>query len=52
MIPDQLRLVPVYLMMVDFPMTGWNLTQTLTGYVFFGAASRSRRASSSCASTS
>ena len=38
MIPDQLRLVPVYLMMVDFPLTGWNLTQTLQGYVFFGSS--------------
>ena len=38
MIPDQLRLVPVYLMMVDFPITGWNLTQTLHGYVFFGSS--------------
>ena len=38
MIPDQLRLVPVYLMMVDFPLTGWNLTQTLHGYVFFGSS--------------
>ena len=38
MIPDQLRLVPVYLMMVDFPVTGWNLTQTLHGYVFFGTS--------------
>ena len=38
MIPDQLRLVPVYLMMVDFPVTDWNLTQTLHGYVFFGTS--------------
>ena len=38
MIPDQLRLVPVYLMMIDFPITGWNLTQTLHGYVFFGSS--------------
>ena len=38
MIPDQLRLVPIYLMMVDFPLTGWNLTQTLRGYVFFGSS--------------
>ncbi len=36
MIPDQLRLVPVFLMMVDFPVTGWNLTQTHQGYIFFG----------------
>ena len=38
MIPDQLRLVPVYLMMIDFPVTGWNLTQSLQGYVFFGTS--------------
>ena len=38
MIPDQLRLVPMYLMMIDFPLTGWNLTQTLHGYVFFGSS--------------
>jgi multiple sugar transport system permease protein len=38
MIPDQLRLVPVYLMMVDFPVTDWNLTQTRHGYVFFGTS--------------
>jgi multiple sugar transport system permease protein len=38
MIPDQLRLVPVYLMMVDFPLTDWNLTQTRHGYVFFGTS--------------
>ena len=38
MIPDQLRLVPVYLMMVDFPITDWNLTQTRHGYVFFGTS--------------
>lgn len=38
MIPDQLRLVPVYLMMIDFPLTGWNLTQSLPGYVFFGSS--------------
>jgi multiple sugar transport system permease protein len=38
MIPDQLRLVPVYLMMVDFPVTNSNLTQTLHGYVFFGTS--------------
>ena len=25
MIPDQLRLVPVYLMLIDFPHTAWNL---------------------------
>ena len=38
MIPDPLRLVPVYLMMIDFPLTGWNLTQSLHGYVFFGTS--------------
>jgi multiple sugar transport system permease protein len=38
MIPDQLRLVPVYLMMIDFPVTDWNLTQTRHGYVFFGTS--------------
>jgi multiple sugar transport system permease protein len=38
MIPDQLRLVPVFLMMIDFPLTGWNLTQTKHGYIFFGTS--------------
>jgi multiple sugar transport system permease protein len=38
MIPDQLRLVPVFLMMIDFPVTGWNLTQTHHGYIFFGTS--------------
>jgi multiple sugar transport system permease protein len=38
MIPDQLRLVPVFLMMIDFPVTDWNLTQTRHGYVFFGTS--------------
>jgi multiple sugar transport system permease protein len=38
MIPDQLRLVPVFLMMIDFPGTGWNLTQTHHGYIFFGTS--------------
>jgi multiple sugar transport system permease protein len=33
MIPDQLRLVPVYLLLSDFPITGWNLVQTFRGYV-------------------
>jgi multiple sugar transport system permease protein len=33
MIPDQLRLVPVYLILTDFPLTGWNLVQTFRGYV-------------------
>jgi multiple sugar transport system permease protein len=33
MIPDQLRLVPVYLILTDFPLTHWNLTQTFQGYV-------------------
>ena len=31
MIPDQLRLVPVYLMMVDFPITDWNLVADAPG---------------------
>jgi multiple sugar transport system permease protein len=38
MIPDQLRLVPVYLMMIDFPLTGWNLVATKQGYIFYGAS--------------
>jgi multiple sugar transport system permease protein len=38
MIPDQLRLVPVFLMMIDFPITDWNLTGTKQGYVFFGSS--------------
>jgi multiple sugar transport system permease protein len=38
MIPDQLRLVPVFLMLVDFPLAGWNLTQTQHGYIFFGTS--------------
>jgi multiple sugar transport system permease protein len=38
MIPDQLRLVPVYLMMVDFPVTGTNFAGTKEGYVFFGSS--------------
>jgi multiple sugar transport system permease protein len=38
MIPDQLRLVPVYLMMIDFPLTGWNLVATKHGYIFYGAS--------------
>jgi multiple sugar transport system permease protein len=38
MIPDQLRLVPVFLMMIDFPVTGWNLVGTKHGYVFFGSS--------------
>jgi multiple sugar transport system permease protein len=38
MIPDQLRLVPIYLMMTDFPITHWNLVQTKEGYVFFGSS--------------
>ena len=33
MIPDQLRLVPVYLMLIDFPVTGWNLIGTYQGFV-------------------
>lgn len=38
MIPDQLRLVPVFLMMIDFPVTDWNLTGTKHGYIFFGTS--------------
>jgi multiple sugar transport system permease protein len=38
MIPDQLRLVPVYLMMIDFPVTGWNLVATKYGYIFYGTS--------------
>lgn len=38
MIPDQLRLVPIFLMMIDFPVTDWNLTGTKQGYVFFGSS--------------
>jgi hypothetical protein len=37
-IPDQLRLVPVYLMMIDFPVTNWNLVGTREGYIFFGTS--------------
>jgi multiple sugar transport system permease protein len=33
MIPDQLRLVPVYLMLIDFPFVGWNLVGTYQGFV-------------------
>lgn len=33
MIPDQLRLVPVYLLLTDFPLTSWNLIQTFRGYI-------------------
>jgi multiple sugar transport system permease protein len=33
MIPDQLRLVPVFLMLIDFPVTGWNLIGSYQGYV-------------------
>jgi multiple sugar transport system permease protein len=32
MIPDQLRLVPVYLMLIDFPVVGWNLIGTYQGF--------------------
>ena len=38
MIPDQLRLVPVYLMMIDFPLTSWNLVATKYGYIFYGSS--------------
>jgi multiple sugar transport system permease protein len=33
MIPDQLRLVPVYQMLIDFPVFGWNLISTYQGFV-------------------
>jgi multiple sugar transport system permease protein len=33
MIPDQLRLVPLFLMLIDFPVTGWNLIGTYQGFV-------------------
>lgn len=33
MIPDQLRLVPVFLMLTDFPITSWNLIGTYQGYL-------------------
>jgi len=33
MIPDQLRLVPVFLTLIDFPLTGWNLIGTYQGFV-------------------
>lgn len=33
MIPDQLRLVPVYQMLIDFPVAGWNLISTYQGFV-------------------
>jgi multiple sugar transport system permease protein len=33
MIPDQLRLVPVFLMLTDFPLTHWNLVSTFRGYI-------------------
>jgi multiple sugar transport system permease protein len=33
MIPDQLRLVPVYLMLSDFPLTHWNFIQRFEGYI-------------------
>jgi multiple sugar transport system permease protein len=32
MIPDQLRLVPIYTMLTNFPITHWNLTDTYQGY--------------------
>jgi multiple sugar transport system permease protein len=38
MIPDQLRLVPVYLMMIDFPLTSWNLVATKHGYIFYASS--------------
>jgi multiple sugar transport system permease protein len=47
MIPDQLRLVPVFQILVDFPHTAWNpdfpsfhtnLIGTYRGYIFFGTS--------------
>jgi multiple sugar transport system permease protein len=32
MIPDQLRLVPIYTMLTNFPLTHWNLVDTYPGY--------------------
>jgi multiple sugar transport system permease protein len=32
MIPDQLRLVPIYRMLTIFPLTHWNLVDTYQGY--------------------
>ncbi len=32
MIPDQLRLVPIYTMLTNFPLTHWNLVDTYQGY--------------------
>src|SRR5207244_13480779 len=32
MIPDQLRLVPIYRMLAVFPVTHWNLIDTYQGY--------------------
>jgi multiple sugar transport system permease protein len=32
MIPDQLRLVPIYRMLTIFPVTHWNLVDTFQGY--------------------
>ena len=37
MIPDQLRLVPVFLMLIDFPVTGWNLIGTYQGFVLINS---------------
>jgi len=33
MIPDQLRLVPVFQMLINFPLTGWNLIGTYQGFI-------------------
>jgi multiple sugar transport system permease protein len=33
MIPDQLRLVPVFKMLADFPLFHWNLIATYQGYI-------------------
>lgn len=33
MIPDQLRLVPLFQILADFPLFGWNLIGTYQGYI-------------------
>jgi multiple sugar transport system permease protein len=33
MIPDQMRLVPVFKLLADFPFTHWNLIATYQGYI-------------------
>ena len=43
MIPDQLHLVPIYLMMVDFPLTAVSRTRRSRGMSSSGATARSRQ---------